>query len=252
MLGAPYAERTGVRYVYGIEPMDAMTNAEGHLLVDFQLGANGVPVFELAPEKRPNDFGLIFSMLWSRSLSPWTTIGESLFYAEGDDMLCRPPVDAGDEPRMFFKYRIVLPGYESPVEDPVAESVDIAVECIWHDSGNSQGKRPSSVVMTLYVGQEPVTKVTLNEGNGWTATVNDLPTVVNGQPAQYTWSEENVPGYEQEGVPQQGNLTIFIYKILGLTLPDPTPDLPGGGGNDPNPWDDPYPGEDPDPGEGPL
>ncbi len=98
------------RYVYGIEPMDATTNAEGHLLVDFQLGANGAPVFELAHEKRTDEFGLVFSILRSRSLSPWETIGESLFRAEGGDMLCRPPVNTSDEPRMFFKYRIVLEG----------------------------------------------------------------------------------------------------------------------------------------------
>jgi hypothetical protein len=97
------------RYVYGIEPMDATTNAEGHLLVDFQLGANGAPVFELAPQKRTDEFGLIFSILWSRTLSPWETCGEIRFDADNDndDLLCHPPVDPGTEPRMFFKYRIM-------------------------------------------------------------------------------------------------------------------------------------------------
>ncbi len=94
------------RYVYGIEPMDATTNAEGHLLVDFQLGSDGAPVFELAPEKRTDEFGLVFSILRSRSLSPWETIGESLFSAEDGDMLCRPPFNTSDEPSMFFKYSI--------------------------------------------------------------------------------------------------------------------------------------------------
>ena len=96
------------RYVYGIEPMDATTNAEGHLLVDFQLGANGAPVFELAPQKRTDEFGLVFSILWSRDLSPWETRGEIRFDADtdGNDLLCHPPVDPSDEPRMFFRYRI--------------------------------------------------------------------------------------------------------------------------------------------------
>ena len=96
------------RYVYGIEPMNATTNAEGHLLVDFQLGANGAPVFELAPQKRTDGFGLVFSILWSRDLSPWETRGEIRFDADtdGNDLLCHPPVDPADEPRMFFKYRI--------------------------------------------------------------------------------------------------------------------------------------------------
>ena len=99
------------RYVYGIEPMDATTNAEGHLLVDFQLGANGAPVFELAPQKRTDDFGLVFSILWSSTLSPWETRGEMRFDADndGDDLLCHPPVDPGDEPCMFFKFKIESP-----------------------------------------------------------------------------------------------------------------------------------------------
>ena len=97
----------GARYVYGIEPMEVTTNAEGHPLVAFTFGADGAPVFELAPEKRTDEFGLVFSILRSRSLSPWETIGESLFTAEDGDMLCRPPVNTSTEPCMFFKYRIV-------------------------------------------------------------------------------------------------------------------------------------------------
>ena len=100
----------GARYVYGIEPMEVATNAEGHPLVAFSLGADGAPVFELAPEKRPDELGLIFSMLWSRSLSPWETAGECFFGADGDKSLCRPPVNVSDEPCMFFKYRLAVEG----------------------------------------------------------------------------------------------------------------------------------------------
>lgn len=100
----------GARYVYGIEPMDVTTNAEGHPLVAFSLGADGAPVFELAPEKRPDELGLIFSMLWSRSLSPWETVGECFFGADGDESLCRPPVNTSTEPCMFFKYRLAVEG----------------------------------------------------------------------------------------------------------------------------------------------
>ena len=327
------------RYVYGIEPMDAMTNAEGHLLVDFQLSTDGAPVFELAPEKRPDDFGLIFSMLWSRTLSPWETLGEMCFDADndGDDTLCHPPVNTSNEPCMFFKYRIVLPGYESPVEDPQTAFVDIAVKIIWNDNhnldgnrpasvtirlyadgvevdshvltdaenwqftfaenpryqedgkteiaytvredavpmyavtiggysivndylpevtsvsvskvwddnNNSQCLRPSSITMTLSDGQKAVKSVILNAANEWAAIVDNLPTVVNGQPAQYTWSEQNVLGYELKEVTQQGSLTIFCNQIWDR--PDnpssgTKPKIPGEGGYEP----------EPDPGEGPL
>ena len=49
--------------------------------------------------------------------------------------------------------------------------------------------------------------------NGWTATVNNLPTVVNGQNAQYAWKEQQVLSYSLEGVTQQGNLMVFTNKV---------------------------------------
>ena len=96
-----------VRYAYGMEPLTATVNAEGRPLVDFGMGADG-PVFTLAPQKNSVDCGLKFSVLWSRTLSPWQTVDEISFDEDGDgnDSTCNPPIDIAEEPHMFFKYRV--------------------------------------------------------------------------------------------------------------------------------------------------
>ena len=96
--------------MYGIIPMNRQTNNEGKPLMDFRIGADGKPWFQLAPQQNADDYGLRFSVIWSRNLTPWQTIGECYFDADndGDDTVCHPPVNTTVEPRMFFKYRIEI------------------------------------------------------------------------------------------------------------------------------------------------
>ncbi len=85
-----------------------------------------------------------------------------------------------------------------------------SVSKVWNDSNNAQGLRPSSIAMMLYNSLgELVTIVILDESNGWTATVNHLPTVVQGQKVTYAWQEQHVLGYTLESVEQQGSGMIF-------------------------------------------
>ena len=97
------------RYVYGID-LNRQTTIQGKPLMDFRIGADGKPWFQLAPQQNADDYGLRFSVIWSRNLSPWQTLGEIRFDADGDgnDNVCHPPVNTSTEPRMFFKYRLVL------------------------------------------------------------------------------------------------------------------------------------------------
>ena len=90
--------------------MTATTDINGRPLVDIKIDANGTPRFDLAPQKNADDYGLKFSVIWSRNLTPWQTIGECYFDADddGDDTVCHPPLDTANEPRMFFKYRIEI------------------------------------------------------------------------------------------------------------------------------------------------
>lgn len=61
--------------------------------------------------------------------------------------------------------------YEPPV---VPEPVNLTVKKVWSDENNKNGKRPDSVTITLYNGDQAVEKVTLGEGNNWTYTWKDL------------------------------------------------------------------------------
>ena len=93
------------------------------------------------------------------------------------------------------------------------EVTSISVTKIWVDKDNAAGIRPTSIAMTLSDGQKVVKVVVLDATNGWTATVNDLPTVVNGQPAKYGWKEQEVIGYTLTGVKEEGNAMTFTNTI---------------------------------------
>ena len=100
------------------------------------------------------------------------------------------------------------------VNDYQPEVTSAAVSKVWNDNDNENNLRPDSIAMSLSDGQRVVKVVVLSEANGWSAAVNDLPTVVNGQAAQYEWTEQQVIGYSPEGVTQEGDLTIFTNKVL--------------------------------------
>ena len=95
------------------------------------------------------------------------------------------------------------------------EEVSASVSKVWNDTNNAQGTRPSEVAMILYNGvtEEPAAVVLLSEANGWTATVNHLPTVVNGQKTVYAWKEQQVLGYTLDYVEQRGNHMTFTNSI---------------------------------------
>ena len=76
------------------------------------------------------------------------------------------------------------------------------------------------------------TSVILNNENGWTAVVDNLPAFVDGKPAVYTWTEQEVHGYRLESVDTNGNLTTFtnrVVKLVEIPPDQPQPRVPGGG-----------------------
>ena len=99
------------------------------------------------------------------------------------------------------------------VNDYKPEVTSASVSVVWNDNNNEKNLRPDSIAMNLSDGQKVVKVVVLNEANGWTATVNNLPTVVNGLRAEYAWKEQQVLSYSLIGVTQQGNLMIFTNEV---------------------------------------
>ena len=93
------------------------------------------------------------------------------------------------------------------------EETSRSVAKIWQDNNNAQKRRPTSIAMSLSNGERIVARVILNAENGWSATVNHLPTHVNGKPAVYTWKEQEVVGYQLVGTEVVGNTTTFTNAI---------------------------------------
>ncbi|MBR3556188.1 MAG: Cna B-type domain-containing protein, partial [Oscillospiraceae bacterium] len=89
------------------------------------------------------------------------------------------------------------------------ETTSVAVRKIWNDEDNKLGTRPLSIVMTLNNGMS----VILKEENGWMASISGLPVMVNGKPAEYTWKEQKVLGYELESVITEGSVTTFTNTL---------------------------------------
>lgn len=85
----------------------------------------------------------------------------------------------------------------------------VSVRKIWDDDHNAAGIRPDHVTITLNNGMS----VTLNERNGWQATITDLPLVVGGIPMMYFWTEHDVPGYIKTGMTVVGGTTMFTNSL---------------------------------------
>ena len=94
------------------------------------------------------------------------------------------------------------------------EVTSLSVSKHWNDNNNEANKRPASIFMTLTCNGEVVRVVELNNANGWTETVNNLPVIVNGQRAEYTWTEQTVLNYFMENVEQIGSSVIFTNKYF--------------------------------------
>ena len=106
-------------------------------------------------------------------------------------------------------YEAVINGYNI-VNVYKPEVTSATVTKVWHHNGNAQAARPQSIYMTLSNG----TVVLLNAENNWTATVENLPTRLNGAPVNYTWTEQTVGGYVLANVTTNGTVTTFTNNYV--------------------------------------
>ena len=97
-----------------------------------------------------------------------------------------------------------LPGRLTITWNPTTFSA----EKVWNDDNNRDGIRPVSLGVILTGSDGSIRTRRLTEANGWKVSVEDLPLYNGGQTITYTWSEEEVPGYD--GTSEVlGNVTIF-------------------------------------------
>lgn len=99
------------------------------------------------------------------------------------------------------------------INDYRPEVTSASVQKIWDDNANALKLRPTSIGVTLSDGTRTVATVVLSDANGWAATVNNLPTIVNGQPAVYTWKEQAVLSYNQPKIEQKNGVTTITNTI---------------------------------------
>ncbi|MCF0114472.1 MAG: Cna B-type domain-containing protein, partial [Erysipelotrichaceae bacterium] len=93
------------------------------------------------------------------------------------------------------------------------------IEKIWDDKDDQDGVRPEELKVDLLADGKVVKTVTLNEANGWTATVADLDKMAAGKEIKYTWSEKDLSSdYTLGGTSTEG----FITSITNVHVPEET------------------------------
>ena len=82
------------------------------------------------------------------------------------------------------------------ISNTYTQLVDLAVEKVWDDANDQDGKRPDAVTVRLLAdGQKTDKTLTLNADNDWAGSFSDLDVYNAGQPIAYTVEEVNVAGY---------------------------------------------------------
>ncbi len=91
------------------------------------------------------------------------------------------------------------------------QTVDVSVKKVWKDNENQDGKRPEQLEVTLVKnGLATSQTVILNQDNGWTSGIKNLPKYENGSQIRYTWSEEELPdGYTMTENKTEGTITTI-------------------------------------------
>ena len=90
------------------------------------------------------------------------------------------------------------------------ETTEATVKKVWDDNDDQDGIRPEKITVNLMNGETVVDTVELYEGNGWAATVHDLPKYNKGVEIEYTWSEAVMPeGYELTDSGKEGTVTTL-------------------------------------------
>lgn len=84
---------------------------------------------------------------------------------------------------------------------------------IWKDNDNQDGKRPESIIVSLFANNKKVDEKRVTAKSNWTYRFADLPKYVDGQLIQYHVDEQKVAGYRT---------TIEGYDIVNTHKPKTT------------------------------
>ena len=94
------------------------------------------------------------------------------------------------------------------------ELIQQSVKIVWDDENNRDQKRPDSVWVKLTCEAGKWTRtVLLNEANGWTATVTEMPAFFGRKPAEYSVVCQSVIGYQEENRATEDKMTTITLKL---------------------------------------
>ncbi|MBR6030271.1 MAG: Cna B-type domain-containing protein, partial [Clostridia bacterium] len=100
----------------------------------------------------------------------------------------------------------------------VSATTALSVRKVWNDDNNRDGLRPTELVVELYADGEPTgITVTLNEENGWSATINELPANKAGSAISYTWVEPEIEGYTLITTDDNGVIVLTNTHVPATT-----------------------------------
>lgn len=90
---------------------------------------------------------------------------------------------------------------------------------VWDDGSNRDVKRPEKIETELLAnGEKTGRKVTLNEKNNWTASINDLDQKVGGKVIIYSWREVTIPEGYESSIKVNGTTTTITNKYNPETV----------------------------------
>ena len=83
------------------------------------------------------------------------------------------------------------------ISNTYTQLMDLAVQKVWDDANDQDGKRPDAVTVRLLAdGQDTGKTLALNAGNGWAGSFSDLAVYNAGVAIAYTVEEVSVAGYQ--------------------------------------------------------
>ncbi|MBR6953899.1 MAG: Cna B-type domain-containing protein [Clostridia bacterium] len=104
----------------------------------------------------------------------------------------------------------------------IPDKTSAAVQIVWDDDGNADGRRPEAVNVTLLDLGEPVCAVELTAAAGWADTRTDLSTNHNGEVASYSWTihDSDLPaGYSLTGSTHaDGQSTLTLSSAESIEI----------------------------------
>ena len=93
------------------------------------------------------------------------------------------------------------------------EKTSATVLKVWDDDNNRDGVRPESIRVALTANGAQIAEATLNAGNNWTWTENNLDAYAGGELIRYEWTETGLPeGYELTGTTVNGTVTTLTNR----------------------------------------